>query len=165
MRWTVVLVVGVLIAAGPEDDKFVSENKATSVRPPLPRANKPGTPVAKAPRPAAAEKPADTDTKAINADDVKAVAALEGKEAKVRGTVHSTFSPPSDKLLILNLGKNFRQCVKVSISSRSFAKWDGGKDGIERMYKGKTITVEGPVKLFNKLPEITVNLPSQIQVE
>ncbi len=66
-------------------------------------------------------------------------------------------------MLILNLGHDYR-CFKVKVFSSKFANWHGGPDELKKKYEGRSIGVEGEITVYEDLPEITVNVPSQIQV-
>jgi hypothetical protein len=171
MRTLLIAAAAALLAAGPGDDLIESENKATSVRKALPRQKTPAAPPAKAkPAAAPAEKAAPKadadDVKAIDAADLDALKAADGKEVTVRGRVVSTFVPQGGKVLILNFGQDHRKCFKVSIFERNFGKFDGKTaEAVGRKYDKKTVTVEGTVKLFKELPEITVNVPTQIKLK
>jgi hypothetical protein len=100
--------------------------------------------------------------KVWKADDVKGLTSQDGKDVAVRGTVMKVYVPESQRAAILNFGKDSKTCFKAVIYPRSFDKWPGGLDGIKK-YEGKEVTVEGKVSLFEKLPQVVVNVPGQIK--
>jgi hypothetical protein len=46
----------------------------------------------------------------------------------------------------------------------SFEKWDGGVPGLKNMYGGKVMAIECDLRMHQGNPEISVRVPSQIQV-
>ena len=100
----------------------------------------------------------------LDAENLEALARGKGQWVSVNGKVHSTHLTTSGKVFILNLGPDWRTCFKVAIFQDAFEKWDGGVSGIKSMYEGKTVTVEGALKIYQGSPEIIVRVPSQIQV-
>lgn len=155
--------VVVTLAAPPEDDQFHSENPARSVRP---AAFGKVAPEAENARNGQAEKKADPakppeQIKLFRAEQVEELKAQEGKTVRVVGKVHSIYVPPSGRVCIFNMGPDHRTCFKISIPATAWEKWPGGLDDLRRLDK-KTVTVEGRVRLFQNLPEIVVNVPSQL---
>jgi hypothetical protein len=104
------------------------------------------------------------DRNALDAKDVRALSAEEGKRVRVRGKVYSTHQAKSGKVFTLNFGPNWKTCFKVAIFQNSFGKWENGVKDIKTMYEGKTVVVEGEVKMYQGIPEVIVNVPSQVQV-
>lgn len=142
------------------DDKFDSENKAQTTRPKsvLKDAQRPDLPYKMSPD----DLKGQTVTPAT---DVKGLADRDGKDALVDGTVASTFVPKGNKMLLLNLGKDYKTCFKVLIDDGDFAKWGTKKpEEIAKMYEGKRVVVGGWVSLYQDLPQIRVTLPSQLSV-
>ena len=148
------LLATLVVAVQPvDDDKYTSENKASSVRPPakdyfisMQSRNKP------------AEK------EVLSADDVKKIEAKKDEEVSVKGTVNEVFLPKSGSIAILNFGKDSKKCFKAVIFKGDFDKWEGGAEGIKKKYQGKTVTVEGKVSVYQNAPQIAVKTPSQFKV-
>jgi hypothetical protein len=163
MRSFLLLAGMLLVLAPPEDDEFKSENQAKSVRPgPRGSVAKEGA-GDKGDKPAQPEKPRE-ETKLYRADEVKELAAQDGKTVRVKGKVHSIYVPDSKKVCILNMGPDHRTCFKVTIFSSAWDKWPDGLAEIRKKYDKKTLTIEGRVRLYNNLPEIVANVPSQLVV-
>jgi hypothetical protein len=101
----------------------------------------------------------------IDAKDIAALKKKEKAKVLVRGTVESTHVTKSGKVMYLNLGSDYRTCFKVVIFKDDFEKWEKGTSGIKARYEKKTIVVEGEIKVYNRLPEIIVKAPSDIDVE
>jgi|ERR671924_2278931 hypothetical protein len=135
------LVVLMLLGGCRAQDDFTSENKSSSIRP---------TKAEALPQ--------------LDAGKLEDLARYEGKWVSVRGKVHSTHLANSKKVFTLNLGPDWRTCFKVAIFQDAFEKWDDEVSGIKSMYEGKTMTVEGELRMYRGNPEITVRVPSQIQV-
>lgn len=152
-----VLLVGFGAALADKDDEFTSENMATTVRPPRPREVK-RQPQKKD------DKGKSSKSETFSAEEIEKLKEQDGKTVTVRGKVVSTFAPKSGAVFILNFGKDHRKCFKVAIFKRNFEKWEGGTDAIKKQYEGKTIAVEGKLQIHEGLPEIIVNVPSQIKV-
>lgn len=104
------------------------------------------------------------DDKVINADDIEKLKKLDGKEITVTGKVHEAYIPKSKNAVMLNLGPDFKKCFKAVIYSSNWSKWDKGIDGIKAL-EGKTVQVSGKITIYNDLPEIKVNVPSQIKTK
>lgn len=161
------LMVVALLTSARSEDEPKSENDAKTVRGPdgkfVTVAQKKDAPPKKEDAAKKEDKPAKPD-EVIDASEVEKLKGLDGKEVKVRGKVHEVFVPASGGLAVLNLGKDFKSCFKVAIYKSSFEKF-GGLDEIKKMFAGKEITVEGKVTLYQKLPQIVANVPSQIKVD
>lgn len=154
------LATSVLAAADSPDDKFDSENKSQTVRRKsvLKESQKPDLPYT-------ASAAAFAGQTLVPATDVKKLIGLDGHDVLVDGTVGSTFIPKGNKLLILNVGKDYKTCFKVVIDDGDFSKWGTKKpELIGKMYEGKRIVVSGWVSLYQDLPQVRTALPSQIQV-
>jgi hypothetical protein len=155
------LIGSTLAAQSPSsDDKFDSENKAQTTRPKsvLKDAQRPDLPYKMSPD----DLKGQTVTPAA---EVKTLTGRDGKDALVDGTVASTFVPKGGKMLLLNLGKDYKNCFKVLIDDGDFAKWGTKKpEEIAKMYEGKRVVVGGWVSLYQDLPQIRVTLPSQLSV-
>jgi hypothetical protein len=135
-----VLLLGAAVAgAAAPPDEYESENKATTVRP-------------------------AARGEVLDASDVKAVAAAEGKKVTVRGKVHEVHLSRTKKVLKLNFGPDFRTCFTGVIFAGSFSAWDGGTDGIRRAYQGRTVTLNGEVKMYGGLPEMIIRGPQDVQI-
>jgi hypothetical protein len=134
-----------ILLAPPEDDEFRSENQSRNVRP-----GAQGT-----------KEPA----KVLRAEDVKELAALDGKSVSVQGKVHSIYVPDSKAVCVLNLGPDFKTCFKVTIFASAWEKWPDGLASIKKKYDKQTLTVEGRIRIYKDAPEIVVNVPSQIGVK
>lgn len=137
-----------------DDEKFLSENKANSVRPPAADFFVSMTTKAKAP-----------DKDVLSADDVKKIEEKKDKEVSVKGKVYEVFLPKSGNIAILNFGKDNKKCFKAVIFKGDFEKFDGGAEGIKKKYTGKTVTVEGKVSIYQNTPQISVKTPSQFKVD
>jgi hypothetical protein len=150
------IVLSLLAGVRADDEKFVSENKAKSVRPSTRAAAKTAVKEKEA-------EPKKVAGEPLSADKVEEIAALKGKEAAVRGKVHQVFVPNSGAFAILNFGPDYKTCFQVKIDSRNFEKFEG-IDSIKKNFAGKEVTVEGTVTLYRKLPQIVVTVPSQIKM-
>ncbi|MFT3881879.1 MAG: hypothetical protein QM703_19765 [Gemmatales bacterium] len=137
----------------PEDNKYTSENLASSVRPPAADYLRTTTPKSKT-----AEK------EVLSADDVKKIEEKKDKEVSVKGTVNEVFLPKSGSIAILNFGKDSKKCFKAVVFKSDFEKFEGGAEGIKKKYTGKTVTVEGKVSMYQGTPQIAVKTPSQFKV-
>lgn len=136
-----------------DDDKILSENRATSVRPP------PADFFVSMP---AKSKPVDKEV--LSAEDVKKIEACKDQEVSVKGKVHEVYVPNSGSIAILNFGKDHKKCFKAVIFKADFEKWAGGVEGIKKKYQGKTVTVEGKVSIYQNAPQISAKTPSQFKV-
>lgn len=152
---TMLLTLGLLCGdITPEiDDKFESEN-----------ATQPQAPTAaeKLPRTITT-----TEVKKLtprSADDVAALTKLDGKSVAVRGKVHSVYIPKSGNPVILNLGADFKTCVKAVIYDRKFREWNLSAAEIGQLYEGKEVVIEGDVSIYKELPQIEVNSPATVRV-
>jgi hypothetical protein len=135
------------------DDKFESENAT------------------QAPVPTAAEKLPRTITSAEagqlkprSADDVAALQKLEGKSVTVRGKVHSVYIPKSGNPVILNLGADFKTCLKAVIYDRKFRDWNLSAAEIGQLYEGKEVVAEGEISIYRDLPQLEINSPAVLRV-
>lgn len=136
-----------------DDDKFLSENKASSIRPPA--------------SDFFVSMPARTKAvvkETLSAEDVKKIEAKKDQEVAVKGKVHEVYLPSSGSIAILNFGKDHKKCFKAVIFKADFEKWDGGAEGIKRKYQGKTVTVDGKVSMYQNAPQISVKTPSQFKI-
>ncbi|MCS6976533.1 MAG: hypothetical protein NZM31_05925 [Gemmatales bacterium] len=161
--WLCVVAVGIVVGP-PEDEQFQSENSARSVRPAAfgkvaPEADHAGNRQAAKNEPAA-EK--GEEIRLFKAEQVAELKAQQGKTVRVVGKVHSIYVPPSGRVCIFNMGPDHRTCFKITIPSAAWEKWPGGLDDLRKLDK-KTVTVEGRVRLYQDLPEIVVNVPSQLR--
>lgn len=153
---TLTLLASILIAAQPpEDDKFDSENKASSIRPPA--ADFFISTLTKS-------KPASTAKEEFSAENVKKIEEMKDKEISVKGKVFEVFIPKSGSIAILNFGKDNKKCFKAVVFKGDFEKFDGGAEGIKKKYTGKTVTVEGKVSMYQNTPQIALKTPSQIKI-
>lgn len=147
------------VLAGADDNKFESENKSQSVRPPVLAGGKPfAVPIT--------IREADLDGQTvILAAEVKKLTDLQGKDVLVVGTVASTYIPKGNTKVILNFGKDFRNCFKAVIDDGDYKKW-GTKDAtaIAKLYDGKKIAVGGVVSLYQEKPQVLATLPHQLSV-
>jgi len=158
------LLMGIMVVVGPpEDDEFQSENQARSVRAGSRGSVAKEGAADKGDKPAQPEKPRE-EAKLYRADEVKALAAQDGKTVRVQGKVHSIYVPDSKKVCILNMGPDHRTCFKVAIFSSAWDKWPDGLAEIKKKYDKKTLIIEGRVRLYNNLPEIVASVPSQLVV-
>ncbi len=135
----------------PEDNKYSSENLATSVRPPAADYLR-------------TTMPKSADKEVLSADDVKKIEEKKDKEVSVKGTVNEVFLPKSGSIAILNFGKDNKKCFKAVVFKSDFEKFEGGAEGIKKKYTGKTVTVEGKVSMYQGTPQIAVKTPSQFKV-
>jgi hypothetical protein len=99
---------------------------------------------------------------ALDALDVDTLKKKDGERVTVKGKVYSTHLAQSGKVFTLNLGPNWKTCLKATIFKDDFEKWKGGTDDIKGAYEGKVVVIEGKVKLYQGSPEIVLNTPSQI---
>lgn len=135
------------------DDKFESEN-ATQAQVP--------TAVEMVPRTITSAEAGKL--KARNADDVAAIKELDGRSVVVRGKVHSVYIPKSGSPVILNLGAEFKTCLKAVIYDRKFRDWNLTAAEIGQLYEGKEIVVEGIVSIYRELPQLEINSPAALRV-
>jgi hypothetical protein len=99
----------------------------------------------------------------LDALDVDALKKKDGGRVRVKGKVYSTHLARSGKVFTLNLGPNWKTCMKAAVFQDDFEKWKGGTDGMKTAYEGKTVVIEGNIKLYQGSPEIVLNTPSQIE--
>jgi len=154
--WTLLLVPA---AAQQDDDRFESDNQATTVRSPVLDLPAPFDVPFKIKRSELA------DLNPIAAADLSALSRMENKDAMVLGRVESVYIPAGNNLLILNFGSDHRQCFKVVIDRRNFSKF-GSDDPrrIGRIYDKKTVAVDGLVSYNQRLPQMVVTLPQQLKI-
>ena len=155
----VLVLLPMLGAADPADDRFDSENKAQSVRPPVLAQG------SAAKLPYTMTRADLTGQKTVSAESLSTLNSMEGTDALVIGTVASVFVPKGGTKLILNLGRDYRKCFKVVIDIRDFPRWGTKKaEDIGKMYDKKPVAVGGVVSLYQGSPQILATLPSQITV-
>jgi hypothetical protein len=146
-------------AADPADDRFDSENKAQSVRPPVLALGE------SAKLPYTMTRADLSGQKTVSADSLRELTGLEGKDVLVTGTVASVYIPKGGTKLILNLGRDYRKCFKVVVDIRDFPRWGSKKaEDIGKMYDKKTVAVGGIISMYQGSPQILASLPSQITV-
>lgn len=155
-------LVGLGLALGSsrgDDDRFESDNKAQTVRPPvLTEGKKLDLPFR--------IKPEDLEGQTtVRAENVRQIEREIGNDLLVVGTVDSVYVPKGGTKLILNFGKDFCNCFKVVIDDSDYRKWGTKQpDAIGKMYEGKRVAVGGLVSEFQKKPQIVVTLPHQLTV-
>jgi hypothetical protein len=147
-----------------DDDKFVSENQAKSVRPAKPREERRPSKRSGDDKKKDDSKKDGTKREVLSADDVKKIAAEKGKDRAVRGKVHEVFVNSSASVVNLNFGPDFKTCFKAVVFQRNFDKWEGGVDALKKL-QGKTVVVEGVISEYRNTPQIVLNVPSQLKVE
>ncbi len=159
VRLVLFLAAVLALPAAADDDRFDSENKAQTVRPPVLAGGKPfAVPVT------IAADDLDGQT-TVPAADVKAIAALEGKDALIVGTVASVYVPKGGTKLILNFGKDYKNAFKAVVDDGDYKKWGTKKaEDIGKMYDGKRVAVGGVVTLYQDKPQVLVTLPHQLSV-
>lgn len=152
---TLVLTLSLLCAdITPEiDDKFESEN-ATQAQV--------STTEEKLPRTITSAEAGQL--KPRRADDVAALQKLDGKSVAVRGQVHSVYIPKSGNPVILNMGADFKTCLKAVIYDRKFREWNLSAAEIGRLYEGKEVVIEGDVSIYKELPQVEINSPATVRV-
>lgn len=141
-----------------DDDKYVSENQAKSVRPAKTRDER---------RPSTRgddKKKNDSKKETLSAEDVKKIRDEKGKDRAVRGKVHEVYVNNNKTVVNLNFGPDFKTCFKAVVFQRNFDKWEGGIDALKKL-QGKTVVVEGVIGEFRDTPQIVLNVPSQLKVE
>jgi hypothetical protein len=157
--YRLMLVLASLLVVFPvwadDEDGYISENHAKSVRPAPPREA----------RRQDDKKKETTKRETLRAEDVDKILAEKGKDRAVRGKVVEVYAPRSGTVLIFNFGKDHKKCFKAVIYKGSFDKWEGGVEAIKKMVEGKTVVVEGVISEYQKLPQIVLNVPSQLRVE
>lgn len=147
------------VLAQPDEDRFESENTATSVRPPVLEETRPFD------VPFAIKRSELNEASVIPADDLPALSRLENHDVTVLGRVESVYIPREESLLILNFGSDHRNCFKAIIDRRNFYKF--GTDDprrIGRMYEKRMIAIDGLLSYHQRLPQIVVTLPHQLKV-
>ncbi|MGL6095621.1 MAG: hypothetical protein ACRC7O_07485 [Fimbriiglobus sp.] len=154
-------LLALALPAAADDDRFDSENKAQTVRPPVLAGGKPFT----VPFTIAA---ADLDGQTtVAASNVKAITELEGKDALIVGTVVKAFVPKGGTKVILNFGKDYKTCFNAVIDDADYKKWGKKKESAEeigKMYAGKRVAVGGVVSRYQDNPQVLVTLPHQLSV-
>lgn len=157
-----VALLATLVWHGPllgDDTRYESSNQARSVRPPvlddLPDFSGPER----------IEYAELSKQQMIAARNMDQIAKLVGRDATIVGKVESTFIPRGDNRVILNFGRNIRDCFKVAIDRRDFFKW-GTEDPevIAKMYDKQNVAVDGLIVTFQEKPQIAVTLPGQLKL-
>ena len=100
----------------------------------------------------------------LKSTDVDELKKLEGKSAKVTGKVAEVYKAPGGSIVVLNFGKDIKKCFKVAIKKESFGSWEGGADGIDKLYADKTLTVVGQIVIYKDTPEIVGTNSKEITV-
>lgn len=165
------LASGPLLAAPPADEGYTSENNSKGVKPP----KTPPPPVDRTQgkdkedkKDSKKEDKKKDDGKAISADEVEKLKKMEDKEAVVFGKVTEVFVSKNKTVAILNFGTDRKNRFCAVIFPKNWDKWDKGSEkGVEiiKGYKGKTVEVSGKIGIHEELPQIIVNVPSQIKVK
>jgi hypothetical protein len=145
--------------AAPPDEGYQSENTHKGIRParPLPPVQD---------RKKDDKKP--EEVKMISADDVEKLKKLDGKEVVVEGKVVKVYVSDRKTVAILNFGSDHRKCFTAPIFPSNWGKWDkGSQQGLDviKSYEGKTVQISGMIGIRNDLPQIIINVPSQIRVK
>lgn len=172
VRPTMTLVWGLLflailpaccVAQTDLDDRFESDNKATSVRPSV-LETKIGS-FKKIPYKVTRSEIKQRKPEPIKSDDFGELNRNEWRDAAVLGKVESVYLTPDGKRLILNMGKDQRFCFKVVIDQLDFPKFGGtSAQRIGSLYRGKTVLASGLLYQYQNLPQIAVTLPYQLEV-
>jgi hypothetical protein len=149
-------VPGDLFAAD-ADERFDSENPANTVRKPV--LQSPSTKVV-LPKITRAELKGET---VLDADQLPAVGAAKGSDRLVGGKVATHFIPKGGSPLILNFGKDHRNCFKAVIYDDAFPHWGvDSAEALAKLFVGKTVVVGGYVTQYKNDLQIVVGLPSQL---
>ena len=135
------------------DDKFESEN-----------ATQPQAPTAAEKLPRTITSAEAGKLKPRSADDVAALQKLDGKSVAVRGQVHSVYIPKSGNPVILNMGADFKTCLKAVIYDRKFREWNLSAAAIGQLYEGKEVVIEGDVSIYKEMPQVEINSPATVRV-
>ena len=118
---------------------------------------------------APASKPATTAPaaagKVVEATDIDALKALDGKEATVHGKVSGTFKSNRSGILLINFEGAKRDFVALVEKDKLDAVNAGFGGDVAEALKGKTVTIIGPIKLYKEKPEVVISKPEQINVE
>lgn len=159
----IVILPALGVAQDDLDDRFDSENKATSVRPSVFN-GKIGS-FQKIPYKITRSQIKRLKTKPIKSDDLSALNQNVSYHAAVLGRVESVYLPPDGKRLILNIGKDHRFCFKVVIDEQDFPKFGrSSARAIGSVYLRKVVLVNGLISQYQNLPQIAVTLPYQLEV-
>lgn len=154
-----VLLAGGVAIAQQDVDRFESDNKATSVRPPVLEQTRPFN------VPFTIKRSELDESSIIATDNLSALSRLENHDVMVLGRVESVFIPSEGNLIVLNFGSDHRSCFKAVIDPRNFHKF--GTDDphrIGRMYENRTIALDGLLSYYQRLPQIVVTLPHQLKI-
>lgn len=158
-KWTLVAVALVAASTLVADDlpEYVSENTATSVRPPL------GEEVPIGELLGSITRDELHILEPYSSSDVARLIELEGETLRVHSVVQSTFIPEGGSPVILNFDEEHRECFKVVVYRRNYDHW--GREAVEiaELYEGADVLVEGTVSLYEGLPQIEVMAPTQIR--
>jgi hypothetical protein len=142
-----------------DDDKYQSSNRAITVRPPV---TEEPTKYSGPERIEYAKLQKGPLTPARNTEQL---AKSVGRDSNVIGKVESVFIPRGENLVILNFGRDTRNCFKVVINRRDFFKW--GTDDpavIGKMYENQNVAAEGLIVLYQEKPQIAATLPGQLKL-
>jgi hypothetical protein len=142
-----------------DDTKYESSNQAQSVRSPvldeLPDYSGPER----------IEYSKLSKQQLLAARNLDQIAKMVGKDATVIGKVESVFIPRGENKVILNFGRDIRNCFKAVIDRRDFFKWATDDPAvIAKMYENQNVAVDGLVVLFQEKPQIAVTLPGQLKL-
>jgi hypothetical protein len=142
-----------------DDLRFQSDNRSTEVRPPVLDELPPLW------RPQAVAYSELSGQPILAARKLDEIIELVGNQASIVGKVASVYIPEGGNIVILNFGRDFRNCFKVVIDRRDYVRW-GTEDArvIADLYEDQNLVVDGLIVLYKEKPQIAATLPNQIRI-
>jgi len=96
---------------------------------------------------------------AVSAKDLKAAAALEGKQGVFTGTVVKVYIPESNSIVVLDFAKDYDTALTAVVQPDAYKVFPD----LNKL-NGKTIVITGPVTEFHGRPQVVLSVLSQIKV-
>jgi hypothetical protein len=101
----------------------------------------------------------------LQATDIDALKAAEGKEVSVRGKVSGSYKSGNSGVILLNFEGATRDFVAVVEKDNVEAVNAGFEGDVAGNLKGRTITITGPIKMYRGKPEVVITKPEQVKIE
>jgi hypothetical protein len=108
------------------------------------------------------EKIVKTDasvTAAMDAHDLRAAAALVGKDGSFKGTVTKLYTPKSGSLVILNFDRDYKTALTAVVKRAEFGKFPD----LSKL-EGKRVLVTGKFVDFKGATEMDLTSPDQVKI-
>lgn len=100
----------------------------------------------------------------IAADNLDEIKKHEGAFVVIKGTVVNSYMPKSGKVVFLNFSQDYRNSFTAVIFASDFKNFKSVNVNPATYYNGKTVKVEGIIKMYRGKPEIIVTTPKQIKI-